>query len=249
MLRCLFLAFLIVFTSTLLQAETIITVQSGSVYTGEIVSESDSEIVLKTEDNVLITIYKDKVIERRQAKSVIHTNSGKTYTGEIISNGSNLIKIKASDGIIIEIPQEEVFKITPESAQNERDNQTSDYSRYGQPRQSNSNNNTYSLYNRYNNTLYTKEHVNFGVGFIIPAGINLVIGYTTDNIGFRVQGGYWSSIYGLQGNLLFNIIQKSNFEVNLGLCAGISATEENYSYGYYNTYTHMGGICLCRNHC
>jgi hypothetical protein len=50
--------------------------------------------------------------------------------------------------------------------------------------------------------------------------MNVILGYSSEEFGVRVQGGKLGSVSGFQGNLLINLSQEKTVEMNLGICLG-----------------------------
>jgi hypothetical protein len=234
---CLFLLFM--FFTLDAFSESVVELRSGTVLVGEIIQEDNLTLKLKTNDQVVVTIEKDKIIKISNAKLLIITKNGSRYVGEIIEENDSLIKLRTEDDLIMEIPksqiQEKLSATTsdlnrPMPSYYTNSNQRSEWP-YSYKQNSNANGGLY-----YMPTDYNLGHYNAGISLILPGGVNFVFGYTSNDVGFRLQGGYIGDIYGLQGNFLLNLSQTRNVEVNLGICGGFTHLREEITKTYSNSY-------------
>lgn len=223
----LILALLCTFSISLF-AESQITLTSGNVYIGKIISETDTELRLKTLDGIMVHINKDKIESISSPQTRITTQSGNVYTGTVVEESRNHITMNTSDGINVEIPRNQILNrttVNPSAPPQQAPAQQGYYlDKYG-------NRQPMGYYPQNNYT----SHGHLGISLLFPGGINLVFGSTSNDIGFRFQAGYADVMYGLMGTFLINLKQTPDFEINLGICAGYTSIEDEgtiYTGGY-----------------
>ena len=73
------------------------------------------------------------------------------------------------------------------------------------------------------NPLEKKGYPMFGITAITPGGLNLLFGQHFGNFGIRLQGGLLplsATMWGFQGNLLYNFQKSESFENNISIAFG-----------------------------
>ncbi len=208
---------------------------SGKTYQGQIISETDNDLDLKTHDGVMVKIMKDKIEAITEAQARIVVKSGKVYIGQIIEDTENFLKITTTDGITIDIPKTQIVENGYESDEPVKPSKEKAY-------YASRNLNYKPLVSGYENYYHNDEFIRryIGLTFLFPGGVNAAYAHTAKNVGFRIQAGYAGEIYGYMGTFLMNISKTENFDINLGLCAGYTARENEvpYNLDYYGgTYT------------
>ncbi len=194
-------------------SESLLLLRSGRVLSGEIMQEDEITLRLKFADGAEVTLEKDKIIKITNAKYVISTENGSRYIGEIIEETDLIVRVKTEGNLNIEIPKSQI---------KDRQIQT----RFDKLHQRNK-----SVKSKLENSSwddnqilkrmdYSLDHFDLGISWHFPIGMNVILGYSSEEFGVRVQGGKLGSVSGFQGNLLINLSQEKSVEMNLGLCLG-----------------------------